>query len=264
MRPRGFRRGCPVSGPGRQRWSDFGLWRNGVTLTGPDHGRDPGVDRDVAGGQPGRLPVEIEAKADAGPEHQAVRRAAEVEHAKLVALFHLLSLVHGDLAGGDLGHADWKDAYEPDGRVVGLDEHHRPGGDLGDVALRVVGTGWVVSFGGSLGIVRAVVHVGFHDPAVDRAVPAVVAERAEECLVYRAAGELVGPGIVGQHVGDGVRLPLDPEPVVAAGVVTQPVGRRLAGVDDDIGVCRGSHRPYPRAEPPGEEVVPRGETVMRF
>src|SRR5580700_3955135 len=51
MGPRGFRRGGPVSGPGRQRWSDFGLWRNGVTRTGPDHGRDPGVDRDVAGGQ---------------------------------------------------------------------------------------------------------------------------------------------------------------------------------------------------------------------
>ncbi|HME66499.1 MAG TPA: MFS transporter [Streptosporangiaceae bacterium] len=198
---------------------DAALWRTGVTLTGPDHGRDPGVDRDVAGGQPGRLPAEIEVEANSGPDHQAVRRAAEVEHAELVALFHVLSLVHGDLAGGDLGHADWKDAHEPDGRIVGFDEHHRPGGDLGDVALRVVGPGWVVSFGGSLGIVRAAVHVGFHDPAVDRAVPAVVAERAEECLVYRAAHELVGPGVVGQHVGDGVRLPLDPEPVVAAHVV---------------------------------------------
>lgn len=137
-----------MASPPAQCRSDAGLWRSGVTLTGPDHGRDPGVDRDVAGGQPGRLPAEVEVEADSGPEHQAVRRAAEVEHAELVALFYVLSLVHGDLAGGDLGHADCKDAHEPDGRIVGLDEHHRPGGDLGYVALRVVGPGRVGPAGG--------------------------------------------------------------------------------------------------------------------
>jgi hypothetical protein len=64
-----------------------------------------------------------------------------------------------------------------------------------------------VFLGRNLGIVRAVAHIGLHDPAVHRAVPAVVAERAEEGLVDRAAGELAGPGVVSSIYMSGVQEP---------------------------------------------------------
>lgn len=66
-------------------------------------------------------------------EDQAVRRAAEVEHAELVALLDVLALLHRDLARAHLVHADGDEGHEADGGVVGLDEEDGARGESGEV-----------------------------------------------------------------------------------------------------------------------------------
>lgn len=72
---------------------------------------------------------------DALAEQQTVRRAAEVEHAELLALLDTLVLPHRDLARADLVHADADKCHQPDGRVIRLQEHDGPRRQRGQVCL---------------------------------------------------------------------------------------------------------------------------------
>ena len=66
--------------------------------------------------------------------------------------------------------------------------------------------GRVEAMRGGFGEVASVLHVGLHYRAVDRTVPAVIAERAQIGLVHRRAGEQRRQAIARQHVHDRVRL----------------------------------------------------------
>ena len=63
--------------------------------------------------------------------------------------------------------------------------------------------------------------------------PAVVGQCGEEGLVDGAADELLGEGVVGHHVGEGVLVAFGPELVDELDVVLEVEGLGLAGVDDD-------------------------------
>jgi len=52
-------------------------------------------------------------------------------------------------------------------------------------------------------------------------------------LVDRAADELLGEGVAGHHVGEGVFVAFGPELINQLDVVLEVEGLGLAGVDDD-------------------------------
>ena len=86
--------------------------------------------------------------------------------------------------------------------------------------------------------------------------PAVVAQRAEECLVDCPAGELVREGVLSEHVGDRVWLALYLEAVHLFNVILEAVRPRLAGVYDEAVIIRLLDWPGARPELTDEEVVP--------
>src|SRR5659263_190805 len=97
-----------------------------------------------------------------------------------------------------------------------------------DVALRVSGHGRILTLDIGSGEVGAALHEGLLDRAGYGAVPAVVVEGAEECLVDRSADELVYRLVVREHVLERVRLALQPELVLLLSVEADPVRRGLA------------------------------------
>lgn len=140
-------------------------------------------------------------------EEQAVGRAAEVEHAELLALPDALALLHRDLARAHLVHADGDEGHETDGGVVGLDEEDGARGERGEVALRRAEAGGVDLVEPRvrgrreqrLAEVRALAHVGAHHAPADGRVPPVVGERGQEGLVHGRVVELRGERVVGEH-----------------------------------------------------------------
>ena len=73
----------------------------------------------------------------AGAKDEAVRRAAELEIAELLAFCHVVagrdSFV--DHARGDLRYANPYERHQADDRIVGLDENDRPYCHVGQVRL---------------------------------------------------------------------------------------------------------------------------------
>lgn len=151
---------------------------------------------------------------DALAEQQAVRRAAEVEHAELRALVDALAGAHGDLARAHLVHADGHEGHEADGRVVGLDEEDGARGEGREVGLRLAeavgldvvrrrrgrcrrgggGGGGGRGRGGEerLAEVRPLDHGRAHHAPRHGGVPAVVGERGQKGLVDGAVAEVRG------------------------------------------------------------------------
>ena len=206
---------------------------------------------------------------DAVPKQETMCRATEVEHAKLVALVDMLTLVHSDIACRDLNHTHTDERHGPDGRIIRFDVDDGAGGHNAQVGLRSdnalgVDVGVVLQVGHTvpqrLGIVGAVDNVGLEDAAGDGRVPAVVAKGVQEGLVDGATDELLRHGVfavvAAQHVQHGVRLLLHPELVVSLHVVLEAEGLRFTGVDDNTVVARARDGANPRAEDAGEEIVP--------
>jgi hypothetical protein len=107
------------------------------------HPCEPGADEDVVGLKSGLLAVQVEIEPDLRTEDQAIGRAAEMEHPELIAFFHLLPCLDGDVSRGNLTHPDGHEAEGSDGWMVRFDEDDGRSRHLGDVALRFVGSGGV-------------------------------------------------------------------------------------------------------------------------
>lgn len=209
---------------------------------------------------------------DPFPEQEHVRRSAKVEHARLVALLHVLALLDRDLARAHLVHADADEGHQADGRVVRLDEDDGARGQTRQVALhrgdalldlgllvRAVDVARVVQ---RLTEVGPVDDVGLLDGARHGCVPAVVGQGAQEGLVDGAARELVRKRIRGEHVDDRVGLALDPELVAELDVALHGVRAGLARVGDDVVVVRGGHGAGGLVHVAREEVVPGGVAIL--
>lgn len=151
--------------------------------------------------------------------------ATEVEHPQLVALLDALARLDGDLVGGHLGHSYGDEGHEADARVVGLYQDDAARRGLGDVALGLVGAVGVKPYSGRLRVVGAVYQCRADDGAADGAVPAVIAEGAQERLVQRAADELLVHWVVREHMSQRVWLPLEPERVDPLEIAGNAVGR---------------------------------------
>ncbi len=93
--------------------------------------------------------------------------------------------------------------------------------------------------------------------------PAMVAQRTEKRLVDRSPRELLRVLVPVEHVLERIGLPLEPEQIREANVLLNRERTRLAGIDDYVLIGRVAHRSYAVAEGAREEVVPRGETIVR-
>ena len=105
-------------------------------------------------------------------------------------------------------------------------------GSHGCVSMLDVGAGGIVPFGRGFRVVRSGLHICLRHRAADRAVPAVIAESAEKCLVDRAADELWRETIASKHVRERIRLGLDPEPFPRLHEV--PAGPELYNIYDEL------------------------------
>jgi len=198
-----------------------------------------------------------------------VRRPPEMEHPNLVTLPDRAAWPDRDLARRHLCHPHGDEAHQADARVVGLDEDQGASGHCGDEGLREIGGSgvWPVgiyeSHSGRLGVVSTRDQDGLHDLAIDGTVPAVIVGGAEESLINGPADELGGEGVIVEHMVERVRLSLQPKTVQRFHVVGDAVDGRFAGAVDDAIVVGKCDRAHARTEESGEEVVPRGESMIR-
>lgn len=210
------------------------------------------------------------ADLDALAEEQAVRGTTEVEHTSLLSLLDVLALLDGDLASGNFVHTDTNECHETNGWVVGLDEDDGTSSQGGQVTLTSGDTVcvnlfcvWVTeTLEERLTEVCAVLDVGLLDGTADGCVPAVVRQGRQESLVDSATSKLLGQRVVSEHVRDAVWLTLDPELVAKLGVLLNLEDLAFTSVVDDAVVIWAVDRPYFILEVSGEEVVPRGVTVV--
>lgn len=178
------------------------------------------------------------------PKQQTVTRPAEMEHADLIALLDMLPLLDRDLTCADLIHTDSNKRHEPNVLVIRLKENDCSRGQCRKVSLDntdALRIRCLAVTGKGLREVSSVFDESALDDSRNGCVPAVVGEGGEEGLVDRATSKVLGQGVVGEHVEDGVRLGLDPELIAQMHVVGYIVDFRLAGVGDHgVVVGRGN------------------------
>lgn len=100
------------------------------------------------------------------------------------------------------------------------------------------------------------------DSSIDGTMPAVIAQRAEETLVYCSANELVGKIVVVEHVVKGIRLAFEPKMTPGLDILTYLVDDRFTGVNNDSTVLRVINGAYTWSESASKEVVPGGKTPV--
>lgn len=165
-------------------------------------------------------------------ESKSVARTTKVEHARLLSLGDMVTLLDRDLTRTDLIHTNTNKADQSQLLLVRLHDNDRARRQVRNVALAVRQAG--LALRGVVGVddgaadllaeVRAVDDEGLLDCAADGRVPAVVAERGQEGLVDGAAFEFFGVGGLGEHVVEGVLVTLGPEFVVELDVVLEVEG----------------------------------------
>lgn len=199
-------------------------------------------------------------------------RPAKMEHARLVALFHMLALLDRNLAGAHLVHTNPNKCHEPDGRVVRLDENDGPRRQAGQVALHgrdalldlhlllcAVDVATLVEWFTEVGSVN---EVRFFDGPRDGRMPSVVRQSAQKGLIHGTTRKLARPGVRGEHIREGVRLSFDPELVAEFHVALDRVGAGLACVGDDVVVFGGSDGAGGLVHVAREEVIPGSVAVF--
>lgn len=114
------------------------------------------------------------------------------------------------------------------------------------------------------GVVGSVHDIRLDDLPRNGAVPAVIAQCAEEGLVDGTTHETLAELILSEHVANGIGLAFYPEFVAGLDVVGEVEGCGFAGVGDDFGVAgRGDGADaFVEAELAREEIVPGGVAVV--
>ena len=150
----------------------------------------------------------------------------------------------------------------PIGLVVGFDEHQAARVHRRVVAFGQVGAGVGP---GRLGVaeLQAVDDVRLLDHAVDGRVPAVVVRAAQERLEHVAVHEAVDVLAAVQHVGQRVRLALEPELVRPLHAARDREHVAVVGRHDHRRIVRTRDRPRLRLDRAVEEIVVRLPAPVR-
>lgn len=134
-----------------------------------------------------------------------MRRSTEIGP-NLITLLDSMPRLEGYLARRHLCHTYSYEAHQPNTRVDSLDEDKSASGHGADEGLRKMIGGWVRTIWvdkthrWGFGVVGTSHINGLDDCAVDGAMPAVVAQNAEEGLIHGPADKLGCVGIVVEHM----------------------------------------------------------------
>jgi len=124
------------------------------------------------------------------------------------------------------------------------------------MGINLLGVGVTETLEQGLTEVGTILDESLLDGSADGRVPAVVRQSRQEGLVDSTVRELLGQGVVGKHIGDTVRLALDPELVSELGLLLNLEDLAFTGVVDYAVIVRVLNRTNLLLEFSGEEVVP--------
>ncbi|KAI6770969.1 hypothetical protein HG531_009824 [Fusarium graminearum] len=175
-----------------------------------------------------------------------MRRASEMEHARLLTLLYMVTLLDCNFTGAHLIHTDTDKSQQSNSRLISLDNDDSSCSQRTQETLTLRQTGRRNLCGSGLSNtleerftkVRAVLNKSAHDLSRDRSVPAVVRQSGEESLVDGSASKLLSQRVMGEHIEDGVGLALCEKAIAELDVVLNVVHAGLTAVGDNKIVVR--------------------------